>query len=54
MSGLFPLKGSFPGRADEAAALLAWLVGRENSQLTGQILFADGGLECRSATGAAA
>jgi NAD(P)-dependent dehydrogenase (short-subunit alcohol dehydrogenase family) len=53
VGGLFPLKGSFPGRAEEAAALLAWLVGPENSQLTGQILFADGGMECRSATGAA-
>jgi NAD(P)-dependent dehydrogenase (short-subunit alcohol dehydrogenase family) len=47
MSGLFPLKGSFPGRPEAAAALLAWCVGAENSQMTGQILFADGGLECR-------
>jgi NAD(P)-dependent dehydrogenase (short-subunit alcohol dehydrogenase family) len=43
---MVPLRGAFPGRADEAAAILAWCVSRENSQMTGQILFADGGLEC--------
>jgi NAD(P)-dependent dehydrogenase (short-subunit alcohol dehydrogenase family) len=47
MSGLFPLKGSFPGHPDEAAALLAWCVSPQNSQMTGQILHADGGAECR-------
>ena len=48
MNALFPLKGSFPGGPEEAAALLAWCVSPENSQMTGQILFADGGLECRA------
>jgi len=53
MAQMTPLKGAFPGHADEAARLLAWLVGRDNSQLTGQILFADGGFEAK-ALGAAA
>jgi NAD(P)-dependent dehydrogenase (short-subunit alcohol dehydrogenase family) len=48
MGARIPLKGSFPGHPDEAAALLAWCVSPENSQMTGQIIFADGGLECRS------
>jgi len=46
MAAMTPLRGAFPGRADEAAAILAWLVSPENSQITGQILFADAGLEC--------
>lgn len=46
MARMVPLRGSFPGRPEEAAALLAWCVSPENSQMTGQILFADGGLEC--------
>ncbi|HWF75805.1 MAG TPA: SDR family oxidoreductase [Caulobacteraceae bacterium] len=44
---LSPLAGSFPGRPEAAAALLAWLAGPDNTQMTGQILFADGGFECR-------
>jgi NAD(P)-dependent dehydrogenase (short-subunit alcohol dehydrogenase family) len=47
MRGLFPLRGSFPGRPDEAAALIAWCVGPEPSQMTGQILHAGGGAERR-------
>jgi NAD(P)-dependent dehydrogenase (short-subunit alcohol dehydrogenase family) len=43
MAALAPLRGSFPGRPEEAAALLAWCISPENSQMTGQILFADGG-----------
>jgi NAD(P)-dependent dehydrogenase (short-subunit alcohol dehydrogenase family) len=54
MSAIVPLKGSFPGRPYEAAALLAWCVSRENSQMIGQIMFADGGLECRSVASEAA
>lgn len=42
-----PLTGAFPGRPRDAAALLSWLVSAENRQLTGQVLFADGGFECR-------
>jgi NAD(P)-dependent dehydrogenase (short-subunit alcohol dehydrogenase family) len=47
MAASAPLRGSFPGRPEEAAALLAWCVSPENSQMTGQILFADGGYEAR-------
>lgn len=47
MADLAPLRGAFPGRPDEAAALLAWCVSAENSQMTGQILYADAGIECR-------
>ena len=44
---LVPLKGAFPGRPRDAAALLSWLTSAENTQLTGQVMFADGGFECR-------
>jgi NAD(P)-dependent dehydrogenase (short-subunit alcohol dehydrogenase family) len=47
MGQLSPLRGSYPGRPEAAAALLAWLASADNSQMTGQILFADGGFECR-------
>jgi|SRR5581483_11825120 len=47
MAQLSPLRGSYPGRPEAAAALLAWLASAENSQMTGQVLFADGGFECR-------
>lgn len=53
MEAMVPLRGAFPGRPEEAAHLLAWLVGPENTQLTGQVLFADGGLEARAAASAA-
>jgi len=46
MARMVPLRGAFPGRPEEAAASLAWCVSPENSQMTGQVLFADGGLEC--------
>jgi len=42
-----PLRGAFPGRPQDAAALLSWLTSEENTQLTGQVMFADGGFECR-------
>lgn len=42
-----PLASAFPGRPRDAAALLTWLVSAENRQLTGQVLFADGGFECQ-------
>ncbi|AKU95047.1 Short-chain dehydrogenase/reductase SDR [Labilithrix luteola] len=48
MARLAPLSGAFPGRADEAAAVLAWCISPENSQMTGQILFVDGGIECQA------
>jgi NAD(P)-dependent dehydrogenase (short-subunit alcohol dehydrogenase family) len=47
MEELTPLRGAFPGRPQEAAALLSWLTSAENTQLTGQVLFADGGFEAR-------
>jgi NAD(P)-dependent dehydrogenase (short-subunit alcohol dehydrogenase family) len=47
-AAMTPLDGAFPGRPDEAAAALAWCVSPENSQMTGQVLFVDGGLECRA------
>jgi len=40
-----PLRGAFPGRPQDAAALLNWLTSADNTQLTGQVLFADGGFE---------
>jgi len=46
MARMVPLRGAYPGRPEEAAAILAWLVSTENSQATGQIIFVDGGLEC--------
>jgi NAD(P)-dependent dehydrogenase (short-subunit alcohol dehydrogenase family) len=45
---LAPLRGAFPGRPDEAAAILDWCASAENSQMTGQILYVDGGLECQA------
>jgi NAD(P)-dependent dehydrogenase (short-subunit alcohol dehydrogenase family) len=47
LQDLTPLRGAFPGRPQDAAALLGWLTSAENTQLTGQVLFADGGFECR-------
>jgi NAD(P)-dependent dehydrogenase (short-subunit alcohol dehydrogenase family) len=46
MAQMTPLQGAYPGGAEEAAAILAWCVSAENSQMTGQILFVDGGFEC--------
>jgi hypothetical protein len=36
-----------PGRPEAAAALLARLTSADNTRMAGQILFADGGFECR-------
>ena len=47
MAAMVPLRGAYPGRPEEAASILAWCVSAENSQMTGQILFVDGGFECR-------
>ena len=43
---LVPMRGAFPGRPEQMAAALAWCVSAENSLMTGQILFVDGGAEC--------
>jgi NAD(P)-dependent dehydrogenase (short-subunit alcohol dehydrogenase family) len=47
MEDATPVRGAFPGRPKDAAALLFWLTSPENTQLTGQMLFADGGFESR-------
>jgi len=46
MAKMTPLRGAYPGGPEEAAAMLGWCVSPENSQMTGQILFVDGGFEC--------
>jgi NAD(P)-dependent dehydrogenase (short-subunit alcohol dehydrogenase family) len=43
---MVPMRGAFPGRPEQMAAILAWFVSPENSLMTGQILFVDGGVEC--------
>ncbi len=43
---IVPMRGAFPGRPDQMAAALAWCVSPENSLMTGQVLFVDGGAEC--------
>jgi NAD(P)-dependent dehydrogenase (short-subunit alcohol dehydrogenase family) len=48
MDRLTPLGAARPASAEALAALAAWCVGPENSLMTGQVLFADGGLECRA------
>jgi NAD(P)-dependent dehydrogenase (short-subunit alcohol dehydrogenase family) len=46
MRRMAPLCGAHPGQPEQMAALIAWCVSPENSLITGQVLFADGGLEC--------
>jgi NAD(P)-dependent dehydrogenase (short-subunit alcohol dehydrogenase family) len=43
---MVPMRGAYPGRPEQMAAILAWCVSPENSLMTGQILFVDGGVEC--------
>lgn len=43
---MVPMRGSYPARPEQMAAILAWCVSPENSLMTGQILFADAGFEC--------
>jgi NAD(P)-dependent dehydrogenase (short-subunit alcohol dehydrogenase family) len=43
---MVPLRVAYPARPEQMAAILAWCVSPENSLMTGQILFADGGYEC--------
>jgi NAD(P)-dependent dehydrogenase (short-subunit alcohol dehydrogenase family) len=43
---MVPMRGAYPGRPEQMAAVLAWCVSSENSLMTGQILFVDGGAEC--------
>jgi len=46
MKKMAPMEGANPGKAEQAAALIGWCVSPENSLMCGQVLFADGGIEC--------
>jgi NAD(P)-dependent dehydrogenase (short-subunit alcohol dehydrogenase family) len=46
MGQMVPLRGAYPGRPEQMAAILAWCVSPENGLMTGQILSVDGGFEC--------
>lgn len=46
MERMVPMRGVYPARPEQMAAILAWCVSPENSLMTGQILFVDGGAEC--------
>src|SRR5882672_5388157 len=41
MRQMVPMRGAYPGRPEQMAAMLAWCVSPENSLMTGQILFVD-------------
>ena len=41
-----PLRSAMPGRPEAMAALIAWCAGAENALMVGQVLYADGGVEC--------
>jgi NAD(P)-dependent dehydrogenase (short-subunit alcohol dehydrogenase family) len=46
MQRLVPMRGAYPGRPQQIAAILGWCLSPENSLMTGQVLFVDGGVEC--------
>jgi NAD(P)-dependent dehydrogenase (short-subunit alcohol dehydrogenase family) len=46
MGQMVPMRGVYPARPAQMAAILGWCVSPENSLMTGQILFVDGGAEC--------
>lgn len=48
MGARAPLKGAYPGRPEDMAALVAWCLSPQNRLMTGQVLFADAGFECAS------
>jgi len=48
MMNRVPLVTVRPGRPEQMADLLAFCVSPENALVTGQILYADGGVECQS------
>ena len=41
-----PLPTATPGQPQDMAALIAWCAGPENALMVGNVLFADGGVEC--------
>jgi hypothetical protein len=45
MLDLFPIPMGRPGRADEIASVIAFLLGESASLLVGSIVFADGGTD---------
>src|SRR5262249_10615931 len=47
MGQLIPLQTAYPGKPEQMAALIAWCASADNALVTGQIIFADGGFECR-------
>jgi NAD(P)-dependent dehydrogenase (short-subunit alcohol dehydrogenase family) len=46
MGQMVPMRGVYPARPEQMAAILGWCVSPDNSLMTGQILFVDGGAEC--------
>jgi NAD(P)-dependent dehydrogenase (short-subunit alcohol dehydrogenase family) len=48
IASMVPMRGAYPGKPDEIAAVAAWCVSAENALMTGQILSVDGGFECRA------
>ena len=46
MQRMVPMRAAYPARPEQLAALIAWCVSSENAVMTGQVVFADGGLEC--------
>jgi NAD(P)-dependent dehydrogenase (short-subunit alcohol dehydrogenase family) len=46
MGQMVPLRGAYPGRPEQMAAILAWCVSAENGLMTGHVLSVDGGFEC--------
>ncbi len=46
MMARVPLPSVRPGKPEQMAALIGWLAGPENSLMVGEVLYADGGVEC--------
>jgi NAD(P)-dependent dehydrogenase (short-subunit alcohol dehydrogenase family) len=46
MGRMVPMRDAYPGRPEQMAAIIAWCASAENSLMTGQVLFVDGGVEC--------
>jgi NAD(P)-dependent dehydrogenase (short-subunit alcohol dehydrogenase family) len=48
IASMVPMRGAYPGKPEQIAAIAAFCVSKENALMTGQILFVDGGFECRA------